>query len=109
MIDVGEKDLNTIRAILRAQVPECEVRAFGSRVNGTARRFSDLDLALVGADKIDWRRIMRLKEDFEYSDLPFRVDVIDWNASSETFREIIGEKFEVIQKSAPARNAAADG
>ncbi len=97
MIDVPGHHLETIKRILAEYVGDCEVRAFGSRGNGTAKEHSDLDLAIVGKSKITRRVKMLLREAFEESDLPFRVDVIDYNAVSEAFRAIIKEKYEVIQ------------
>jgi predicted nucleotidyltransferase len=97
MIDVPERQLETIKSILAEYVGDCEVRAFGSRGNGTAKEHSDLDLAIVGKSKIKRRVKMLLREAFEESDLPFRVDIIDYNTVSEAFRAIIEEKYEVIQ------------
>ncbi len=62
---------------------------FGSRDNGTAKHYSDLDLALVGQGRLDWRRLAELKETFQESDLSFRVDLLDWNAISAEFRNVI--------------------
>ena len=87
MIDVGRSHLATVTRILADHVPECEVRVFGSRVAGTAKHYSDLDLALIGHREIDWDTLRQLREAFEESDLPFRVDVIDWHAISEGFRK----------------------
>jgi len=97
MIDVPDRHLKTIKRILAEYAGDCEVRAFGSRGNGMAKEHSDLDLAIVGKGKIDRRVKMLLREAFEESDLPFRVDVIDYNTVSESFRAIIEEKYEVIQ------------
>jgi len=99
MIDIEEKYLAEIRRILTEHVPDCEVRAFGSRIDGTAEKFSDLDLVLVAAEKLDWRRIEALKDAFAASDLPMIVDVHDYNAVSEDFRAVINKRYEVIQKS----------
>jgi predicted nucleotidyltransferase len=60
MIDVEEEYLAEIRGILGEHVSDCQVLAFDSRVEGKAREFSDLDLALVGSGKVDWGRIERL-------------------------------------------------
>ncbi|MEW6490758.1 MAG: nucleotidyltransferase domain-containing protein [Thermodesulfobacteriota bacterium] len=97
MIDLAERHLSEVRLILRTRVPGLEVRAFGSRVEGTAQRFSDLDLALVGEEPLDWRTIEELKDAFADSDLPFLVDVIDWRAAPRSFRESIGEHYERLQ------------
>ena len=79
-------------------MPDCEVRVFGSRVKGIARRFSKLNLALAGNDKLDWRKIESLKDAFASSDIPIIVDVIDFNAISDEFQAIIENNYEIIQK-----------
>ncbi len=99
MIKMEEKYLAEIKRILHAQSPEFEVRAYGSRVNGSAKKYSDLDLALVGDGPLDWRKIAALKNAFSESDLPFMVDVVDWHTLSPEFKEIIAKEYEVIQKS----------
>jgi type I restriction enzyme S subunit len=97
MIDVNRAHLETIRAILSDHVPDCEVRVFGSRRTHRAKPYSDLDLALVGADRLDYRKVAALKRAFQESDLPFRVDVLDWNAISESFRGTIeAQGYEVL-------------
>ncbi len=97
MIDL-EKDHRTIVShILESCVPECEVRVFGSRVKGTASRYSDLDLVIVCTDKIDWQQLELLKNAFSESDLPISVDIIDWHAVSDSFRQCITEQYEVLQ------------
>jgi predicted nucleotidyltransferase len=98
MIDVSGKHLETIRRILAEYVGDCEVRAFGSRVCGTAKNHSDLDVAVVGTKKMNQRAKMLLREAFEESDLPFRVDVIDYNTVSDEFRAIIDAKYEILQR-----------
>ena len=62
MIDLNPNDLKTVQRILAEHVPECEVRAFGSRVTWTAKDYSDLDLAVVGTTRVDRRRLNRLAD-----------------------------------------------
>ncbi len=97
MIDVSEADLAVVLEILAQHVPDCTVRAFGSRVRGGARPYSDLDLVVIGPAPLDWRRIEALKDAFSESDLPFLVDVLDWHTLSETFRALIAETSVVLQ------------
>jgi predicted nucleotidyltransferase len=99
MTNVSRKHLETIKRILAEYVGDCEVRAFGSRVIGPAKDHSDLDVAVVARNKIKRRAKMLLREAFEESDLPFRVDVIDYNAVSDEFRAIIDAKYDILQKS----------
>ena len=38
-----------------------------------------------------------LKEAFRESDLPFKVDVIDWASTKENFRKLIADKWVTMQ------------
>jgi len=98
MIDIKPTHLQTIKRILAEHVPDCEVRAFGSRVRGKVKGYSDLDLAVVCQNDLRAERLRHLKEAFEESDLPFRVDVLDWKRISESFRKVIEQSYEVIQE-----------
>ena len=99
-IDLNPNYLATVERILAEHVPDCEVRAFGSRANWTAKDYSDLDLAVVGEGPLDWRTLADLKEAFEESDLPMRVDVLDWHDTAESFRDVIERGYVVVQKGA---------
>lgn len=98
MVDVAPEHLEVIRSILAQYAPDCEIRVFGSRVNGRASKYSDLDLVLVGARKKDWKELEKIKEAFSMSDLPFTVDVLDWNDTAQGIRDAIEARYEVILK-----------
>nr|WP_228518410.1 MULTISPECIES: nucleotidyltransferase domain-containing protein [unclassified Gluconobacter] len=70
--------------ILNEIVPDREVRAFGSRVTGKAKPFSDLDLAVMGDGPLPLETRARLEEAFSESDLPWKVDILD-QALADTF------------------------
>ncbi len=97
-IDLNPNHLAIVLGILAEHVPECEVRAFGSRASWTSRDYSDLDLAVVGEGKLHWRALARLKEAFEESRLPMQVDVLDWHGISESFREMIEGEYVVVKE-----------
>ena len=97
MLDLAASDLDTVRRILAAHVPECEVRAFGSRVNGQATRHSDLDLVVVATSPLGLERMGALREAFQESDLPIRVDVMDWSELSEGFRSVVDREWARVQ------------
>ncbi|MDW8382526.1 MAG: nucleotidyltransferase domain-containing protein, partial [Verrucomicrobiota bacterium] len=105
MIDVNPHHLETIKRILREHVPDCEVRAFGSRVDWTAKDYSDLDLVVVGEKALPADTLRRLREAFEESDLPFRVDVLDWYMMSEEFRRVIERQYEIVQSKTQQQRA----
>lgn len=97
MIDLAPQELQIVKDILQQTIPHCSVWAFGSRVKGTARPFSDLDLVILSQERLDWRLIEQIKDRFSASSLPFMVDLVDWQALDESFRKLIQEKYEVIQ------------
>jgi type I restriction enzyme S subunit len=78
-----------VQGILRRHVPGHEVWAFGSRARGTAKRYSDLDLAVVSDRPLPWQVTAALAEDFVESDLPWRVDVVDLATAGEGLRASI--------------------
>jgi predicted nucleotidyltransferase len=98
MIDLEKKYLDEVKRILQKHVPDCEVRAYGSRISGGARKYSDLDLVVVGKTEIGWSKIEDLKEAFAESDLPITVEVLDWHAVSDSFHRVIEEEYEIIQE-----------
>ena len=55
MINVSKKHREIVLHLLTSFVPHCEVRAFGSRVNGVVKPYSDLDVAIVGKEKLSDR------------------------------------------------------
>jgi predicted nucleotidyltransferase len=106
MIDLSPSHREIILNILKAYAPDCEVRVFGSRYTGAARKYSDLDLVLVGERKRTLKEMGDLREAFQESVLPFRVDVLDWLAISPEFQRVIEQGYEVIrQPQLPVRPA----
>lgn len=94
---ISPKELHIVKQILQKNVPQFEVWAFGSRVKGSARPYSDLDLAIISQAPLDFLTLANLSEDFSRSDLPWKVDIVDWATTSNNFREIICEQYQVIQ------------
>jgi predicted nucleotidyltransferase len=91
-IQIEPRHENTVLDILRQFLtPQITVWVFGSRAKHNAKPYSDLDLALESSDntKIDINLIIKLETAFEESDLPWKVDIIDMNDISETFRDIV--------------------
>lgn len=99
-INLDKKHLTVVKDILRQYVPGCEVLVFGSRLTGQAKSYSDLDLALRGQKKIERKKLIELKDAFEESNLPFRVDILDWHRITESFRKTIQKDFVVLQAAA---------
>ena len=102
-LDIAPRDLDIALAILAEHAPECEARVFGSRADGTAREFSDIDIALVGDAPLGRDALGVVKEAFQESDMHIRADVLDWHSLSDSFKEIVSRNYIVIQRPAQAR------
>ena len=97
-IDIRPDHWRIVRDILRKHVPQYPVWAFGSRAKWTAKQYSDLDLAVITDQPLPLDVSAALADDFSESDLPWKVDVVDWATTSESFRKIIERDRVVVQK-----------
>ena len=96
-VDLRPDHWAIVRNALRRHVPDREVLAFGSRATWTAKDYSDLDLAVMGEEPLSLRTASALEEALGDSDLPFKVDVVDWAKIDDAFREIIRRNGVVLQ------------
>lgn len=96
MIDLEKKYFYLLKKILDDCAPEYKALLFGSRVAGTAEKFSDIDIALIGPGKIGWKRLEEIKDAFAESDLPMIVDVIDYHSVSDRFKKEINLNHVVL-------------
>lgn len=94
MIFLEEKHLKIVKEILLKYPYTFYV--FGSRAKGNPRKLSDLDLCFF--EDIPWNIRAHIDEDFEESDLPFKVDIVDWNLCSDDFKKMIKKDLIIFQK-----------
>ena len=94
-IDVTADQRKTLLALLKRHLPNTTAWVYGSRVKWTARPQSDLDL-VVFAKSDQERCVSELREAFEESNLPFRVDLFVWDAVPEQFRKQIEAEHVVL-------------
>jgi predicted nucleotidyltransferase len=85
MIQIEPRHYHIVSTIL-AQYPYTFC-VYGSRAKGTASPFSDLDLCCL--EPISRKTISTIKEEFYNSNLPYTVDIIDWNRCSPEFQACI--------------------
>lgn len=96
-IDLNPTHRDIVCDILNRLVPHYDVWAFGSRVTGKAKPYSDLDIAIITQQPLDLSTSAALAEAFAESDLPYKVDVVDWAITSAAFRKIINAGKFVLQ------------
>ncbi len=67
---------------------EYEVFLFGSRAAGNNRKWSDYDIGILGKGKIPYQILTKAENELEDSDIPYRVDIIDFTQVSDKFKSI---------------------
>ena len=82
---IQEKYIQTIASIVNSCIKgkKAQVFLFGSSVR--KERFGDFDIGLTG--EVSVSLVRKLKDTFEGSTLPYKVDVVDFNKVTNTFRD----------------------
>ncbi len=98
MINLEKRYLEMVKGILKRIIPDHQILVFGSRVKGQPKKYSDLDLVIRGVSPLTPRAIYDLQEAFDESDLPIRVDLLDWHELSKEFQEEIQKNYVILQE-----------
>lgn len=85
---IDDRTLHTIKSILfRHLDPQKDtVFIFGSWVTGRNGKYSDIDIGVVPHQPFSLTKRARIEQDLEESDLPYMVDLVDFNGVSEKFK-----------------------
>lgn len=88
-----------LESLLREHLPDVEVWAYGSRVNGQSHDGSDLDLVLrgPGLEKVDVSVLDDFTQALHDSTIPFLVEARDWARLPERFHREIERKYVVVK------------
>jgi predicted nucleotidyltransferase len=88
LIDLSDNDEKILLNILKKYSSDESVSffAFGSRVNGKAKRYSDIDIAY---ENLTLGQLAELKEEIENSNCTITVDFVDLNDVDIEFEEKI--------------------
>ena len=94
---VDPRHLKMLTDIFDSYCPNAEIWAYGSRLDGTAHSGSDLDLVIkdFGGEKL---YTFELKEMFSESNIPFLIDILEFDKIPESFQKEILKNYVVIYK-----------
>ncbi len=97
-IQLDSLQLETVQRILRVHFAGLQVLAFGSRVSGVnLTPEADLDIVVVSEKPIPFEEMVAVEKAFAESELPFRVDIVDWVKLPESLQKSIKKENVVIQ------------
>jgi predicted nucleotidyltransferase len=94
------RDKQILKDTLQSNITQgIDALVYGSRTNGRAHSGSDLDLVLKTKNNkpLDITEFMNFKESLRQSNIPFLVDVLDWNRIPEYFQENIKKNYEILK------------
>ncbi|WP_250657413.1 nucleotidyltransferase family protein [Alkalimarinus coralli] len=94
MFDLSDAERQVVSDIINTYISgDYRVFVFGSRAKLTNHAHSDLDIVIQSAEPIDLSTLALVSDAFSESDLPFRVDFVDWNRIGKEFRSHIQQHW----------------
>ena len=88
-----------IEQMLHEFISEARVWCFGSRDHGRGlKRLPDLDLVVWDEEDMH-AQLGKLRDTFEASDLPIKVDLSEWNQFPDWLKQDIQKEHVVLQES----------
>ena len=101
-IDLTAAQRRTVLALLGRYLPNTTVWAYGSRVKWTSHPASDLDMVAFAKPE-HVARVAELREAFDESNLPFRVDLFVWDDVPVSSRTRVEAQHVVLTKDSSDR------
>lgn len=88
------KYLEELRGIVHSNVDTRRWKPviFGSRATGQARKTSDIDIGLIGPEKLPDEVHAKLWDELDKSDIPYVMEIVDVSQTKPEFREIALKK-----------------
>jgi len=96
-VDIRPHDKEILYSLLSRYLPNTTVWAYGSRAVGNALPWSDLDLVVFTKVNQEYQ-LSLLKEALEESNLPFRIDLLEWDWLPDDFKANIEASHTVLLK-----------
>ncbi len=80
--------LNQIKDLVLSELKDDQMKifVFGSRAKGNYRPGSDVDIGFIPQGRLNAGKISFLKEKIEDSNIPYKVDIVNFNEVSDEFR-----------------------
>ncbi len=95
-IDLQPEHLRRLLGVILNIIPNVQVLAYGSRIQGRSHSGSDLDLALRADVALDASQMALLMRQIDALNLPFVVDLRDWVALPASFQSEILKSHVVL-------------
>ena len=92
MLSIKEEYLNELKDIFNNYCPNAEIWAYGSRIKHDCHSGSDLDLVVKNFND-DNKNIIELRTLLNNSDIPFLIDINEFDKLPSYFQEEIKKEY----------------
>ena len=92
MLNVKDEYLKELKDIFTKYCPKAEIWAYGSRVKNDCHSGSDLDLVVKSFNE-DNKHLYELKDLLNDSDIPFLMDIQDFEKLPKSFQDEIKKEY----------------
>ncbi len=94
---MNNKYINELKQIFLQYLADEKVKLFlfGSRARKSNYFFSDVDIGLIPYGKINEKKLTLIKEKIEDSNIPYKVEIINFNNVSEKFKKEALKEIEI--------------
>lgn len=92
MLNVKDEYLKELKDIFTKYCPKAEIWAYGSRVKNDCHSGSDLDLVVKSFNE-DGKFVYELKDLLNDSDIPFLMDIQDFEKLPKYFQDEIKKEY----------------
>ena len=86
LLSLGQT-IKIVTKIIHKKLPKVKVFLFGSRARGLPRPYSDIDIGLLGKEKINYKYILELEEEIDGLATFLEIQLVDLGCASEKFRD----------------------
>jgi predicted nucleotidyltransferase len=84
---VDSNTISILKSVLEKHLQSnCKSFIYGSRTHANHRKFSDLDIGILGPIKLSASTLVSIQSELSDSNIPYLVDVVDFSAVSNSFK-----------------------
>lgn len=86
---MNNKYLDILKKLVLTSLKDEKIKIilFGSRARGDNNTRSDVDIGLIPYGNINAKKITLLKEKIEDLNIPYKIEVVDFSETSESFKK----------------------
>ncbi len=86
---LDKKYIDFVRSVICKYLDNADIYIFGSRAKNEYKEYSDIDIVIDGGAPLDKEKLLNINIELTESNIPYKVDVIDFFDITESFKNFI--------------------